>query len=133
MGCRCSSDEAPEGVITDVPAESEDFSEESEGEVPAGYTTLYHYTDVDGVIGVLSNKKILKSTASTDAIYGEGIYLTARTPVKGKCNIPTNIRTDNLHDEMVGLGLIDFEIEVVIKRNQVLLKVHNLQILYEVS
>ena len=105
------------------------FSDEAaEGEVPAGYIRLYHYTDLTGAKGIVSSKKIRKSTAltSTDAVFGEGTYLTDKAPGRhSKLNIAKDIwaNADKLHDAMVIQGRTDFVFEVIIKANSVQLQV----------
>ena len=102
--------------------------EATEGEVPAGYIRLYHYTDINGAVGIASSKKIRKSTAltSTDALYGEGTYLTDKEPGQhSKLNIAKDIwvNTDKFHDMMVKQGRTDFVFEVIIRKDLVQLQV----------
>ena len=104
-----------------------------DGIVPSGHVRLYHYTDGKGVNGIVRSLRIRRSTAgrNTDAFFGEGTYLTDKSPNHhSKLAIAKDIwvNRDKLHDKLVKQGRTDYVFAIVIKRRLVQEKVSSLRI-----
>ena len=84
---------------------------------------LYHYTNKRGAEGIERDKMIKISTKATsrlDACSGEGVYLTAMTPDRGKTAIARNnwdgIRVN--HGQIAKLdGKLDYAVKVDIPQS----------------
>ena len=99
-----------------------------DGPIPPGFIKLYHYTDYKGSRGILQTQTIRQSTASTDtdALFGEGTYLTDKSPARhSKIDIAKDIwvNRDKFHSRMVKEGRTDFVLVVIIKERLVQVKV----------
>ena len=116
-------------------------------EVPPGFVKLYHYTDFNGAQGILnSNLTIRQSTnkadgatafTNTDAMFGEGTYLTDKCPTRhSKLDIAKDIwvNPDKFHNRMVKEGRTDFVFIIIIQKRLVQEKVkYPSSILYSIS
>ena len=90
------------------------------------YIMLYHYTDREGAKGIASNRMIYKSSAPKDAVYGDGTYLTDKSPIKHSKLQIAQANWDGaiqFADTVVDSGRTDFVFTVRIKRNSVQLVV----------
>ncbi|XP_076440870.1 uncharacterized protein LOC143280167 isoform X3 [Babylonia areolata] len=68
----------------------------------------YHYTDREGLKGILKARKILKSPSGR---YGEGVYLTRLAPTHGRAKIAQN-NWDGVWKATEGSGKVDYTISV---------------------
>ncbi len=70
---------------------------------------LYHYTDKNGALGIVKSNRINSSKSTkTDAVFGNGVYLTSMPPTAGKKNILKNNYDDAIDSTKIELTKVKY-------------------------
>jgi len=84
--------------------------------------TLYHYTNIEGRLGIANSGYIQQSGGGRDAAFGNGVYLTSIPPTASKVKIVANNWGSQQEQQLVQVvmgGKVDFAVEINIPINQV--------------
>ena len=82
-----------------------------------GTITLYHYTNIEGRLGIAQTGCINPSGGGRDAVFGEGVYLTSIPPTESKIKIVANNWGSQQEQQLIKVvkeGRVDFVVEIQI-------------------
>jgi len=81
--------------------------------------TLYHYTNIEGRLGIAETGCIKQSGGGHDAAYGNGVYLTSLPPSESKVKIVANnwgSKQEQQLRQVVSNGKVDFAVAITFSR-----------------